>query len=221
MTTAALHRLYGILLGLVVLVGGYLFWRQHERSVGAIAVVTQAVRDSAKVVQDSLAQSVQQARSAEQVRQVALGAAQRQIARQRADSARQDSIVRVSANERQKAEAALRDSLVSAGELRTRLAALDASSRADSAAWASDRGAFQRTVGSLLAVVHADSLTIQAERQRADRAEQLAALRARETALVRKQAPSTAGTVVRDVLWAAAGYGFGRLVPLARRRQGA
>ena len=208
--TSAQRNLAEIVAALVVLVGGYVGWRSHERSVGALTVVTQAVRDSAKVTQDSLTKATQEARQDSIVREKALSAARVQLARQRADSAKQDSIVRVSANERARAERLLADSLATVQALRDQLGRLAAQSRVDSVQFAGERAASRSTTASLLSVIAADSLTIHAERTRADRAEALAALRGREADLLRKQAPSVAGTVVKDALWLAAGIIGGR-----------
>lgn len=187
--TAKLKELL-IVGGLVALVAGYFIWRQAERHAGALAVITHQA-DSTHVA-DSVASlnTLRIAQEAQTHAEAAKSAALKQIAHQRADSARQDSLVRVSANERERAEQLLRDSLATTTELRAELGRSVAQSRRDSADSKQRIDALTRTQVLLLGAIQADSAShatelraLDAMRARAEASEKL-------TALVKQAEPS-------------------------------
>ena len=192
--------------GLVALVAAFFIFRQSERHKGAVAVLTHQ-NDSTIKVQVGIGQQTARKASLDSLHQVAaLSAARQQIVKQKADSARQDSLVRVSANERDRATKVLADSVSSLADLRGEVERLVASSRADSAASAVERTGSQRTIASLLTVVAADSVSLASERSKSASLAALVELTKREVALLKSQQPSKVGQVAK--LGAALAIGF-------------
>lgn len=205
MTPATLHRIYLGAIGLLLLAGGFLWFRASERHAGAIAVLTHQADSTVTAIAKDTARIAQEARQKEADAQGLLDKARAQIARQRADSAKQDSIVRASANERANAERVLRDSLATVGALRSELGRMLAQSRVDSGAAKQAASEAARTVGSLLSVIAADSAALTAERARSASLTALAASLQAEVRLLRESQPSGVGKVI----WAIAGGGVG------------
>lgn len=193
MTPAQLHKLYGwIILG-VVAVALVLGIMQRERHAGAVAVLTKqsaAQLDTANHRADSTHRDALQATAdAAKLRHQARAEVKRDSLARLVD----DSIHRVSADERQRAAKLLADSLATLAQLRGQLGRLIATSRADSVSSQQERVASQRTIASLLATVAADSTAI--AKGLSAYTQQLAAtnVATKEVALLKSQAPSFLG----------------------------
>ncbi len=212
MAPSALHKLYGILIALLVAVGS-LAWRRHDIQQKAVQAYELRSLDSTKTTQlDSVAQRSRDAVQAASQAQAQKLSALRLVAAGEALRAKQDSLVKVSANERARAEAALRDSLATVGTLRSALSRLDSVSRADSTAAATVRVSSQQTIVQLLAVVRSDSVALTAEQRRSQSLQALTETLTREVGLLKKAQPSTFGNVVRVVGWAGAGFALGHIL---------
>ena len=212
MLPADLHKLYAALIGLILLVGGFLWFRASERHAGAIAVLTHQNDSTIKVQVGIVQQTALRASLDSLHQQAALSAARQQVARQNALQRATDSLIQVSANERQRSERVLADSLATVRGLRDQLAAEVRSSRADSAASADRRNGDGATIRSLLAVVAADSTALASSRAELRATQALADLRLREVQLVKEQMPSKFGNALRYAGWGLAGFGLAKVV---------
>ena len=187
-----------------VIAGGIIGVREIEHR-GAVKVLTQQVRDSAKVVTDSLAKDTRRALQAEQDRQAALTLANNQVAAGKRLQDRTDSAAKDAGTMRDAANRVLVDSLATLDALHTALFNLVAASRADSAAAVQQRVHDGQTIAGLLFALEADSTAFAAERKRAADLQALSDLHARESALLRQQQPS----FVANHTAVGVGYGCG------------
>src|SRR3984957_7286564 len=188
-------------LAAAVIVGGGLIWLiQHERNVGALNAALAIERDSVKHERDSVAADAKVAKSAANKAEIERQKALALVARQRADSARQDSLVRASANARAQAEQVARDSSASAQALRAALENVLAASRRDSAQYAADRQASTRTVSGLTAALAAADSALAAEQHHSAALTALAASLTAELKQVKAQSPSPFGQAVKLAL---------------------
>jgi hypothetical protein len=191
--TSVQRTLAEVVAALVVLCGGYLAWRSHERTIGAIQVSTQIVRDSSKVAQKKADSLSAIAQDAEKARQAALTRANAQIAAGRALQAHTDSAAKAASEERNVATRLLTDSLATLGQYRGEVRRLVDASRADSVAAAQSALQSQRAIASLLNVVAADSVSLAAERAKSASLAALVELTKREANLLGQQQPSFLG----------------------------
>jgi hypothetical protein len=211
-TTTQLHQLYLWLIGLLLAVGGYFWWRHDVGQKAIVAYVTHSTDSTIKVKQKALDSASQKAQQDSVTRERALSAAKAQIVRQRADSARADSLIKVSANERERAERLLRDSLASAADLRNELGRAIAQSRADSGASVAQHIADALTIRSLMVVISADSTALASSHAELRATQALADLRLREIGLLKAQAPSKVGNILKYAGWGLAGFGLAKVV---------
>ena len=160
---------------------------------GALKEITRQTESTIAAQQDTVKMTAQDAARAVSQAQVQKDRAYAQIAKQRADSARQDSLVRVSANERARAEAVLRDSLATVQALRHELSGMVASSRADSATYAELHRQDQASIRSLLTVVAADSVASSAKDRQVASLQALNKSLKAEVDLVKQAQPSFIG----------------------------
>lgn len=201
--TDNLHKAYLCAIGAILVAGGLFWWRQSERHAGAIAVLTHQ-NDSTIQVQVGIVQQTAQKAHQDSIHQVAaLSAARQQVARQKADSARQDSLVRQAHDERAQALAVVADSLATVHALRDQVVRLVEGGQRDSVTAAELQRQTARTIQSLLATVEADSTALASSRAELNAVKSLADLRLRETNLLKQQQPSF---VSRHV---AVGVGYG------------
>ncbi len=210
MTTTQLHQLYLWLIGLLLAVGGFLWFRASERHAGAIAVLTHQADSTAHVLAKQVdstsrvalqAASQAQAQKAQALRLVAAGEALR---------AKQDSTMRASSAERLRATKMVADSLATLAQLRDEIGRLVRLGGRDSTSNAEQHAIDQRSIHGLLATVHADSLALTAEQRRSQSLQALTETLTREVTLLKKSQPSMFGNVVRVVGWAGAGFVLGR-----------
>ncbi len=187
---------------------GYAGWAAHERSVGKLAVLL-TQRDSAHHA-DSLA-TIRKVAERDSIAAVAAKLAQAatvEVQKERATKARADSAIKVSATERARAEALLADSLASFEQVRAEVKRLVDVGRADSVLHVAEQAQSAATILSLRTALAASQSsaatgvdayntllkrTLDAEGQRD---------------ILKRQQPSTFGTVLKDVAWAAAGAGL-------------
>lgn len=166
---------------------------QYEREVGALRVElhqadslhAEAVSAAAVAVKVAEGFKVEAARLQE--------AARREVAKDRVVQQRTDSVAKESANERDAARRMLADSQATTGTLRKEIGRLVEASQSDSTTMEAERQQHERTVASLLATVHADSLAL-AQQTNATQAEMRRALLAeQQVSVLRKQQPSFLG----------------------------
>ena len=193
MTPARLHQLYLIGIALILAVGAFLWFRASERHAGAIAVLTHQNDSTIKVQVGIVQQTALRASLDSLHQQAALSAARQQVARQNALQRATDSLIQVSANERQRSERVLADSLATVRGLRDQLAAQVRSSVADSAAFATERAGQRASLDAAWATIRADSVSLQSTRAELNAVKSLADLRLREIGLLKAQAPSFLG----------------------------
>ena len=212
---------------LTFVVGGLLYWRHHERADAIVQFQLHAQDSTAKVQLDSVASTSRAALEAASQAQAQKAQALRLVAAGEALRAKQDSLVKVSANERQKAEQVAKDSAATAQALRLSLEAVIAASRRDSAVAASERKASGNTIAQLLRSINGSDTTdaygktvhvagyvdaLTAEQRRSHSLHALTETLTREVGLLKKAQPSTFGNVVRVVGWAGAGFALGHLL---------
>ena len=180
------------LIGACVLavIGGGIGYTLHERSVGALNEKLKNTEATAHVQLDSVASTSRTAQEAASQAQAQKLSALRLVAAGEALRAKQDSIVKESANEREAATKLLADSLASLGQLRSEVGRLVSRSRADSGAAATQIAADHRTIAGLLAVVNGDSLALTAEQRRSQSLQALTETLTREVGLLKGQKPS-------------------------------
>lgn len=205
MTPSDLHRLYAAVIGALLLIVGLAWWR-HDVSQKAIQAYQLHALDSTKTKQiDSVARTSRLAQDAEKAAQAAKTQALRQVAAGEALRAKQDSLVKVSANARADAEKALADSQATVATLRGDLSRLVSATRADSAAHARTLAGRDSLDRQLWRTISAGSLALTAEQRRSQSLQALTETLTKEIALVRKSQPS----FVSNHLGAGVGYGCG------------
>ena len=183
MTPADLHKLYAAVIGLLLLVGGFLWWRYDIGQKAVIAYVTHGADSTLKVAQDSSAKALRDTVAASKRVQASKDSLTRQTALLKAQRAKSDSVTKVEASARQRAEQALADSLAGTVTLRTSLAGLIVASRQDSIAHEAERVQDTADHRAFVSAITADSAQHQTDvhalslmEGRAQAAERLAAL---------------------------------------------
>ena len=196
----------------VAVIGGGIGFTLHERQVGALAVQLRAT-DSVRIVQTQSADSTRRiALQAASVAQVQKVSALKLVAAGEALRAKQDSLVKESADEREAAMKLLADSLASLGQLRSEVGRLVSRSRADSGAAATQIAADHRTIAGLLAVVSGDSLALTAEQRRSQSLQALTVTLQNEVGLLKKAQPSKIEGVLKVIGYAGAGFALGHVL---------
>lgn len=179
--------------------------RQHIRSDAVREFQLAAVQDSVKrerAATDSLA-SVE--RQKDGAREQALAKANANVQQGKALAAKNDSLVRQSANERARAISMLCDSLVSADSLRREIGRLVHAGAQDSASFARERDQHRQTVAVLLAAIAADSASLAAHEAREASLQALQMTLQRQIGLLKASQPS----FVSQHVGVGVGYGCG------------
>ena len=199
MTPSDIHKAWAAGVGVLLLVGGFLWFRASERHAGAIAVLTHQVDSTVtvqkrKALSDSL-YAAQAVRDAETQKGKALAL----VAAGRALQSHTDSIARSAADARALAERTLADSQATVSQLRSalselRLASLHDSDNAKQSATRAD-GIIHALMGTLVQ----DSLALSAERSHAASLQALATSLQTEVGLLKKSQPSKFWGVVKIV----------------------
>ena len=204
--TSQQRNLAEILAALVVLIGGYLGWRAHERSLGALQVVLHASDSTAKAGVAMAAKATGVAQDAVKAAQAQHTKALQQLAASEALRARTDSAAKAASEVRDAATKAAADSAATLNTLRAALERLVSDSRADSARAALQRHADSVATAGLLASARADSTALAAEQAKSRALQTEASALSKELALVKKQQPS----FVAQHVGAGVGYGCGQ-----------
>lgn len=212
MTSARLHQLYLIGIALLLVAGGFLWWR-HDIQQKAILDFKLHAQDSTSAVRKHEADSIAtvalgaasdaQAQKVKALAQVAAGVTLQH---------RTDSLARQASNERDAATRLLADSLASIDQLRLELGSLVGRTRADSAASAQQHTADIGSIHALLATIAADETALTASQKEVAALKALNASTAQELKLVRQSQPSTFGNVVRLAGYVAGGFAVGHFV---------
>lgn len=156
----------------------------------------------------------QQSDSADVSRKVANAmrvAARAEVKRDSLQRIKTDSTIRESANERQRAERLLADSLATTADLRDALGRMAVRGRSDSVAYTVQSAADQHTIHTLSTALASDSTALQrgvsalqAATKRAESAEAM-------NKLYQQARPSTFGNLARSVGWAGVGFAVAKL----------
>lgn len=190
---------------------GLALFAMEERAIGQRDLLLHVADSTATLAKDSVAIRSQIAQEAVKVAEQARDKANAKIARQRADSVKQDSLIRVSANARTDALRVLADSAASVAALHATLSRLVRQSQQDSVSWGVFRDHADRTIASLLATVTADSLALHAEQSRSASLVALNASTAEKVKLLTQAQPSTFGKILRYTALAAISVEAGRM----------
>ena len=210
--TAQQRTLAEVVVALLIVVGGYFGWRQHERAVGALNVTLHVQDSTARVERDTIQQRAQAAQEAASQAEAAKTLALRQVKASEALRAKTDSQAKASEAEHGRAIVLLHDSLATVSELRGEVGRLLAVSVADSVAHQAERLSAAQATVLLLSTLHSDSLALSAEQQHSKALQALNQTLAQEITVLKKSRPSTFGNVVRGLAFAGGGYLVGRVV---------
>lgn len=196
---------------MLAVLGGGAWLIKHERDIGANAERLKAVAAQSKIdaakADSTKAAALQLAQAANQQKVQAFAL----VAKQRADSVRQDSLFKATKHERDEAIRVLADSGATLPVVRNSLVQMVAQVQRDSVALAQTQAVASRTIAVLLTTIQADSVALSAEQQHSRSLEALNATIGKELALTRSQVPSSFGKVVRGVLLVAGAIELGRI----------
>ncbi len=187
--TAQQRNLAEILAALVVLIGGYLGWRGHERSLGALQVVLHASDSTAKAGVAMAARATGVAQDAVKAAQAQHTKALQQLAASEALRKSTEDAARAASEARDAATKAAADSAATLNTLRAALERLVSDSRADSARAALQRHADSVATAGLLASARADSTALAAEQAKSRALQTAFGAIQRELALVKQSQP--------------------------------
>ena len=209
--TLDLHKIYGSLIALVLVVGALAFWR-HDIQIKAVAQAQiQQVADSVSKERDAVQVDAQLAQVAAETAQQQQAKALQLVAAGKRLQAHTDSVAREASNARVAAEAALQDSLATVSQLRAALSGLRDASLRDSSAAVDAHARDQQSIAALMGVIAADSAALAAERARNAALTALAGSLSKELALTKAQQPSALKKLATGLLWAGGGYVLGRV----------
>lgn len=184
---------------------GYAGFVSYERNIGAFRQKAAVADSVAKAAVTASRAATARAATAEAEAAALRQHAYVEIQKDRAVAHRTDSALTATANERQRAEQLLADSLASFAQMRAEVVQLVAKSRADSVAMATERAQYFASRGALLAALAADTVALNAGVMATNAATARATAAERQRDLYKSAQPSGFGTVVRGLAWAAAG----------------
>lgn len=188
--TAAQRTLAELAAGLLVLVGGFFAFRDHERHVGQLAQLAASTDSSITAGTQHATTLARIAQDAQQVAEQARDKARAQIVAQNVLQATTDSVVKGEADARQEAEKMVADSQATIAELRAGLDRLVHESRADSLARSRQAVADGLSIRDLVANVRADSLALAAEKGRSTALQALNGSVTKALQLAKSESPS-------------------------------
>lgn len=187
--TAQQRNLAEILAALVVLIGGYLGWRTHERAVGALSLQIHASDSTAKAGVAMAAKATGVAQDAVKAAQAQHTKALQQLAASEALRKSTEDAARAASEARDAATKAAEDSAASIAVLREAIGRLVSDSRADSARAAAQRDSQGAAIRALLATIAADSTALAAEQAKSRALQTEASALTKELSLVKQSQP--------------------------------